>query len=55
VVAAVGCPVNAAIEAFGDRWSLLVLRDIVFGDRPPHFRALQAQLIREDRLKYSRL
>ena len=28
-----GCPINATIEAFGDRWSLLVLRDIVFGDR----------------------
>jgi hypothetical protein len=27
-----GCPINAAIEVFGDRWSLLVLRDIVFGD-----------------------
>src|ERR1700693_5643204 len=24
------CPINAAIEAFGDRWSLIVLRDIVF-------------------------
>jgi hypothetical protein len=28
-----GCPINAAIEVFGDRWSLLVPRDIVFGDR----------------------
>jgi DNA-binding HxlR family transcriptional regulator len=27
-----GCPINATIEVFGDRWSLLVLRDIVFGD-----------------------
>src|SRR5271169_3078647 len=35
------CPVNAAIEAFGDRWSLIVLRDIVFGDRR-YFRELQA-------------
>jgi DNA-binding HxlR family transcriptional regulator len=25
-----GCPINATIEVFGDRWSLLVLRDIVF-------------------------
>ena len=24
-----GCPINATIEVFGDRWSLLVLRDIV--------------------------
>jgi DNA-binding HxlR family transcriptional regulator len=35
------CPINAAIEAFGDRWSLIVLRDIVFGDRR-YFRELQA-------------
>jgi hypothetical protein len=32
---------NAAIEVFGDRWSLLVLRDIVFADRR-YFRELQA-------------
>lgn len=37
-----GCPINAAVEAFGDRWSLIVLRDITFGDRR-HFRELQAQ------------
>ena len=36
-----GCPINAAIEAFGDRWSLIVLRDVMFGDRR-HFRELQA-------------
>jgi DNA-binding HxlR family transcriptional regulator len=36
-----GCPINAAIEAFGDRWSLIVLRDIVFADRR-YFRELQA-------------
>jgi DNA-binding HxlR family transcriptional regulator len=36
-----GCPINAAIEVFGDRSSLLVLRDIVFGDRR-YFRELQA-------------
>jgi DNA-binding HxlR family transcriptional regulator len=32
---------NATIEVFGDRWSLLVLRDIVFADRR-YFRELQA-------------
>jgi DNA-binding HxlR family transcriptional regulator len=37
-----GCPINAAVEIFGDRWSLLVLRDIMFGSRR-HFRELQAQ------------
>ena len=36
-----GCPVNAAVEVLGDRWSLLVLRDIVFGDRR-YFRVLLA-------------
>ena len=24
------CPVNFALEAFGDRWALLILRDVVF-------------------------
>ncbi|MYW97617.1 helix-turn-helix transcriptional regulator [Amycolatopsis rubida] len=37
-----GCPINAAIEVVGDRWSLLVLRDVMFGDRR-HFRQLQSQ------------
>lgn len=36
-----GCPINMAIEAFGDRWSLLVLRDVMFGSRR-HFRELLA-------------
>ena len=35
------CPINAAVEVFGDRWSLLVLRDIVFGDHR-YFRELHA-------------
>ena len=36
-----GCPINAAVEVFGDRWTLLVLRDITFGDKR-YFRELQA-------------
>jgi DNA-binding HxlR family transcriptional regulator len=36
-----GCPINRAVEALGDRWTLLVLRDIVFGGRR-HFRELLA-------------
>jgi DNA-binding HxlR family transcriptional regulator len=36
-----GCPINMAVEAFGDRWSLLVLRDVMFGDRR-YFRELLA-------------
>jgi DNA-binding HxlR family transcriptional regulator len=35
-----GCAINAAVEVIGDRWSLIVLRDIMFGDRR-HFRELQ--------------
>lgn len=36
-----GCPINAAVEIFGDQWSLLVLRDVMFTGRR-HFRELQA-------------
>jgi DNA-binding HxlR family transcriptional regulator len=39
-----GCPINAAVEALGDHWSLLVLRDMIFGDRR-YFRELQASSI----------
>jgi DNA-binding HxlR family transcriptional regulator len=28
-----GCPINLATEALGDRWSMVVLRDVIFGDR----------------------
>ncbi|WP_293900036.1 helix-turn-helix domain-containing protein [Phenylobacterium sp.] len=34
-----GCPINLTLEILGDRWSLLVLRDMMFGDRR-HFREL---------------
>ncbi len=34
-----GCPINAAVEALGDQWSILVLRDVIFGDRR-YFREL---------------
>src|ERR1700760_4803052 len=34
-----GCPINAAVEAFGDSWSLLVIRDVMFGNRR-YFREL---------------
>jgi DNA-binding HxlR family transcriptional regulator len=36
-----GCPINAAVEAFGDSWSLLVLRDVMFGKKR-YFRELLA-------------
>ena len=32
------CPVNLGVEVFGDKWSLLILRDIMLGRR--HFREL---------------
>ena len=34
-----GCPVNLTTELLGDRWSLLVLRDLTFGG-PSHYREL---------------
>ncbi|MDH6232757.1 DNA-binding HxlR family transcriptional regulator [Mesorhizobium soli] len=34
-----GCPINLSLEIFGDKWSLLILRDIIFGGRR-HFREL---------------
>jgi hypothetical protein len=34
-----GCAINAAIEVLGDPWSMLVLRDVIFGNWR-HFRDL---------------
>ncbi|MFR9725946.1 winged helix-turn-helix transcriptional regulator [Streptomyces sp. MS19] len=34
-----GCAINAAVEVLGDPWSLIVLRDMIFGGRR-HFRDL---------------
>jgi DNA-binding HxlR family transcriptional regulator len=28
-----GCPINLTLEWLGDRWSLIVIRDIMFGNR----------------------
>jgi DNA-binding HxlR family transcriptional regulator len=39
-----GCPINMTIELLGDRWSLIVLRDIMFGGKT-HFRELLAASI----------
>ena len=36
-----GCPINLTVQALGDRWSLVVIRDIMFGNRR-HFRELLA-------------
>lgn len=34
-----GCPINLSLEILGDRWTLLILRDIIFTDAR-HFREL---------------
>ncbi|MEQ8395500.1 helix-turn-helix domain-containing protein [Thalassobaculum sp.] len=34
-----GCPINLTMEVLGDRWSLVVIRDMMFGNRR-HFREL---------------
>jgi DNA-binding HxlR family transcriptional regulator len=36
-----GCAINAAVEVLGDPWAMLVLRDVMFGNRR-HFRELLA-------------
>jgi DNA-binding HxlR family transcriptional regulator len=33
------CPINLSLEAFGDKWTLLIIRDMMFGGRR-HFREL---------------
>lgn len=51
-----GCPINLSVEVFGDKWTLLILRDMIFGGRR-HFRELLrsqegiASNILADRLK----
>jgi DNA-binding HxlR family transcriptional regulator len=52
-----GCPINLTLETLGDRWSLIVIRDVMFGNRR-HFRTLLteseegiASNILSDRLK----
>lgn len=37
-----GCPVAASLDLFGDRWTLLILRDLLFDGRS-QFSALAAQ------------
>src|SRR6516225_5298883 len=37
-----GCPINLTLETLGDRWSLIVIRDLIFGNRR-HFRELLTQ------------
>ncbi|MEU2889330.1 winged helix-turn-helix transcriptional regulator [Streptomyces albidoflavus] len=37
-----GCAINAAVEVLGDPWTLIVLRDVIFGGRR-HFRELMTR------------
>src|ERR1700755_1805169 len=34
-----GCPINLTLEVDGDKWSLLIIRDMMFGNRR-HYREL---------------
>jgi DNA-binding HxlR family transcriptional regulator len=37
------CPVNFGLEAFGDRWALLILRDIVFRGKRTYGQFLKSE------------
>jgi DNA-binding HxlR family transcriptional regulator len=34
-----GCPVSLGLDIFGDRWTLLIIRDLMFNDKR-HFREM---------------
>ncbi|WPZ33862.1 helix-turn-helix domain-containing protein [Thalassobaculum sp. OXR-137] len=52
-----GCPINLTLEQLGDRWSLIVIRDVMFGNRRSYGDLLSGNLegiasnILADRLK----
>jgi DNA-binding HxlR family transcriptional regulator len=37
------CPISLALETFGDRWSLLILRDLLLRDRKHYHEFLKAE------------
>src|SRR5437868_14361335 len=39
-----GCPINLTLEVLGDKWSLLIIRDIIFGNKR-HFREMLTQSV----------
>lgn len=53
-----GCPINLTLEQLGDRWSLIVIRDVMFGNRRSYGELLEqseegiASNILADRLKH---
>lgn len=38
-----GCPINIALEIFGDRWSLLIVRDLMLKGRNTYKEFLEAE------------
>lgn len=40
-----GCPINNTLDTFGDRWSLIILRDSMFGGRRRTFRSYLTESI----------
>lgn len=40
-----GCPINLTLETFGERWSLIILRDTMFGGSRRSFRSLLTENI----------
>lgn len=40
-----GCPINNTLETFGDRWSLIILRDSIFSGRRRTFRSYLTESI----------
>jgi DNA-binding HxlR family transcriptional regulator len=53
-----GCPINLTLEQLDDRWSLIVIRDVMFGNRRSYGELLEqseegiASNILADRLKH---
>ena len=37
------CPINLSLELFGDRWSLLIIRDMMFGGKRPFRELLRSE------------
>lgn len=37
------CPINFAVEIFGDKWSLLIVRDMIFADKKTYNEFLESK------------
>jgi len=46
-----GCPINLTLEVVGDKWSLLIIRDMMFGDRRHFVRLARFGILRVWRMK----